>query len=260
MAESIAVAASPVPILQTAALAIGDDAEALAALHDRELTPPMAKALREVGFPSSLGLMPRSDAARAAWQAMADGVARLPQSAEDELAWDNLAAEYAAIYLTGAYGVSPCESVWTDDDHLTCQAAMFELRSIYRNAGLRAANWRQRPDDHLALQLLYIAHAARHAYDIKDWRALATMLDEHLLRWIGDFASRLAVRSPSAFYVGLAMLTAVWLETLRDLLAEALSEPRPSRAEVEQRLLAQHKAELEPKPLCFVPGGGGASW
>ncbi len=257
MAETIVSAVPPAPNLQDAALAIADDAEALAALHDCELTPAMAQALREAHFPDNLGLMPANEVARAAWLAMAEGVARLPQNVDDDSAWDNLAAEYAAIYLTGAYGVSPYESVWTDDDHLTCQAAMFELRAIYRQAGLIATDWRKRPDDHLALQLLYIAHAARHAYRVDDWRALATMLDEHLLRWIGNFASRLVVRSPSPFYVGLAVLTSSWLDTLRDLLSEALHEPRPSPAEIEERLLARRKIGIELQPLYFVPGAGG---
>lgn len=250
----------PAPALQQAAEAIAEDAEAIAALHDRELTPALAAALRETRFPASLGLMPTTPAQIAAWQAMADGVASLPEKEDDARAWDDLAAEYAAIYLTGAYGASPYESVWTDDDHLTCQGAMFELREIYANAGLRVTDWRQRADDHLVLQLLYIAHAARHAASQEDWRTLATMLDEHLLRWLPDFATRLAMRSPSPFYVGLAVLTSTWVDALRDLLAGALNEPRPTRTEVEERLHARRKTVPEPVPVHFVPGMGGPSW
>jgi TorA maturation chaperone TorD len=260
MANAWGGAAQPAPISRDVAEAIAEDAEALAALHDRELDPALAAALRETRFPESLGLMPGTEAASAAWRTMAEGLKRLPTSADDRRAWDDLAAEYAAIYLTGAYGASPYESVWTDDDRLTCQNAMFELREIYRQAGLMAANWRQRPDDHLVLQLLYIAHAARRAAAVEDWRALATMLDEHLLRWIGQFAARITVRSPSPFYVGLSILTAAWLETLRDLLAHALHEPRPSPTEIEERLLARRKSDVEPQPMHFVPGAGGPSW
>lgn len=250
----------PAPALLDAANAIAEDAEALAALHDRELTPALAAALRETCFPSNLALMPQTSAHLSAWQAMAAGVASLPTDAARLRAWDDLAAEYAAIYLTGAYGASPYESVWTDEDHLTCQGAMFELREIYARAGLRVTNWRQRADDHLVLQLLYIAHTARHATSSEDWRALATMLDEHLLLWMPDFASRIAIRSPSAFYVGLAVLTDGWLDTLRDLLASALNEPRPTRAEVEERLRARRQTVTEPVPVHFVPGMGGPSW
>jgi hypothetical protein len=33
---------------------------------------------------------------------------------------------FRRIYLTGAFGASPCESYWLSDDHLVCQDAMFD--------------------------------------------------------------------------------------------------------------------------------------
>lgn len=236
---------------------IAEDAESLAALHDRELTPDLVAALREARFPACLGLLPATAPAVEAWRAMGDGLADLPPSL-DATAIDELASEYAAIYLTGAHGASPYESVWTDDDHLTCQAAMFQLRDIYAAAGLASTDWRQRADDHLVLQLLYIAHAARGAASREHWRALARALDEHLLRWLPDFAARVVQRSTSPFYTGLAVLTAAWLDALRDLLAGLLGEPRPSRAEIEARLRPAMEARAE--PMVFLPGGSGPSW
>ena len=50
----------------TAALA--EDAEALAALHDRELTAETIAALREVGFPHNLGLLPAGEHSQEAWR------------------------------------------------------------------------------------------------------------------------------------------------------------------------------------------------
>lgn len=248
-------AASPQP---TFAAAVAEDAEALAALHDRELTPELLAALREVRFPDSLGLLPATAAATAAWRALRDALALLPAS-PDAGTFDELAAEYAAVYLTNAYGASPLESFWTDDDHLVCQEAMFQLRAIYAAAGLATPDWRQRPDDHLVLQLLYVAHAARAATAPDDWRALARMLDEHLLRWVEDFAAHIVLhdRYPH-FYAGLAVLTAAWLDNLRELLDRQLGEPRPTRAEIEARL--KRAAAPEAQPVAFVPGGRGPSW
>lgn len=249
-------AVSPELTLRMAAELIAADAESLAALHDRELTAGLVTALHEAKFPDCLGLVPASKEVALAWRAMRDELARLP-SAPDRGILDDLAAEYAAIYLTSSYGVSPCESFWTDDDHLICQASMFQLREIYAAAGLVAANWRQRPDDHLVLQLLYVAHAARQATSPADWHALARMLDEHPLRWINDFAARIAMRSRSRFYAELAVLTATWLVALRDLLAGLLDIPRPSRAEIEERLRPVAK-EVE-QASAFLPGCG-PSW
>jgi TorA maturation chaperone TorD len=188
---------------------------------------------------------------------MAAALAAVPTPAGPTVI-DELASEYAAIYLTGAYGASPYESVWTDDDHLTCQAAMFQWRAIHAAAGLAAADWRQRADDHLVLQLLHIAHAGRAAATLDDWRALARRLDEHTLRWLPDFAARVAARASLPFYAGLALLSAAWLETLRDVLADHLAEPRPSAEEIDARL--RPTAEPAAVAVSFFPGAGGPSW
>ena len=235
---------------------IAEDAESLAALHDRELTADMIAALREANFPACLGLMPVTSPAVEAWRAMTAGLAELPAS-PDAATLDELASDYAAIYLTGAYGASPYESVWTDDDHLTCQAAMFQWRDIHAAAGLVATDWRQRPDDHLVLQLLYLAHAARRATTPDSWRQLAQVLDEHSLRWLPDFAARVVSRSGSPFYAGLAVLTAAWVDTVRDLLAAHLGEPRPSPEGIEARLCPRREPGVE--SIAFVPGSG-PSW
>ncbi len=235
------------------AAALAEDAEALAALHDRELTTAMIAALREVNFPDNLGLLPPSPAARDAWTLLGAAVRDLPVApAQGDM--DDLAAEYAAIYLTGAYGASPCESVWLDDDHLVCQGPMFELRECYAARGLAAENWRLRPDDHLVMQLSFIAHTLRTGQTDGDWRALATMLDTHLLRWLPDFAGRVAGRAALAFYAGLAAVTAAWCDALRDILAAHLGEPRPTPEEIAAR--AGRKREPVPVPVAFVPGAG----
>lgn len=234
-------------------LALAEDAEMLAALHDRELTAETVAALRETGFPANLGLLPASDAARKTWQMMQ---AAVPAEIDAERL-DRLAADYAAIYLTGAYGASPCESVWLDDDHLACQAPMFDLREIYAAAGLAAENWRRRPDDHLVLQLLYVAHALRQANDAAALRGLASMLDQHLLRWLPDFAARVSDRCEHPFFAVLAGLTFLWCEQLRDLLAECLAEPRPAREAIEVRHGPQQQAETV--PLAYLPGAA-PSW
>lgn len=235
--------------------ALADDAESLAALHDRELTPQTVAALKAVAFPANLGLLPPpAPAAQEAWRLMAAAVAALP-AAPTAGDIDELAAEYAAVYLTGAHGASPCESAWLDDDRLVCQAPMFALREIYAAAGLAAADWRRRPDDHLVLQLLYLAHALRRARSDGDWRAIAAMLDEHLLRWLPDFAARVMARAEQPFHAALAALTATWCDTLRELIAEHLGEPRPTAVEVAARL-RQAEAESPARPVVFIPGSG----
>jgi putative dimethyl sulfoxide reductase chaperone len=199
---------------------LADDAETLARLHDRELDAATIAALREVGFPANLALLPQTPEEQRAWQSMGAALTHYipdPPAAGD---LDALAVEYAAVYLTGAYNVSPCESFWLDEDHLHCQQPMWSLREVYAAAGLAAADWRKRPDDHLVLQLQYIAHTLGRAAGADfSGAGLAGMMDEHLLRWLPDFAGRLAQRAELPFYAALAHLTLAWCNSLHRLLA-----------------------------------------
>lgn len=233
--------------------AIAQDLESLAALHDRELDAPALGALREFGFPDNLGLLPNGDALRRSWELMRAAMADLPVPPDQRLI-DELAADYAGIYLNGALGASPYESVWLSDDHLKYQDAMFELRKLYGVHGLGSADWRQRAEDHFVLQLQFLAFLLRKAKSEQDLRELAGIMDEHLLRWFGDFAGRVAARCDTAFYAALALLTAAYCEQVRDLLASALGEPRPTRQEVEER--CRPKRQPVPAPIAFLPGNG----
>lgn len=233
--------------LRLFAAAVAEDAEALAILHDRELTAEVIGALREAAFPGGLGLAPIRESAKAAWLAMSEAVVGLPADA----CLDELHAEFAAVYLIGAAGASPCESAWTDDDGLVCQDSMFELRRIYADAGLAVANWRKRADDHLVLQLLYVARAARRAQTADDWRRLGAMLDQHLLFWLPDFASRVAMRSGSPFYSALAILTVEWLEVLRSSIVAISGAARGKRQAVENAAASPAGCAQSP---AYVPG------
>jgi TorA maturation chaperone TorD len=211
------------------------------------------RGLRQIGFPSNHALLPEGDA-RQAHELMAAAISALPAELDATLL-DGLAADYAAIYLNGSYGASPCESVWVSDDHLICQEAMFALRDLYATQGLTAPNWRRRPDDHLVFQLQFLAHSLRRGEDMEALAQLARFLDEHLLLWLPDFAQRVASRCDTAFYAALTLLTAAWVDQLRDLLARVLDEPRPSREQIEARLHRQPPS-AEAVLLSFVPGTG----
>lgn len=237
--------------------ALADDVDGLARLHDRELDPALVAALKASAYPDGLALLPVGVAGQVACANLRQAVAGLPGGSADA-AWDLLAADYAAIYLTGAAGASPYESVWVSEEHLACQQPMFELRELYAAAGLRVADWRQRYDDHLVLQLQYLAHLLRSG---AGWDAVARLLDEHLGHWFPDFARRVAQRAQTPFYAALAELSYVWLERLRDVIADLADLPRPSRELIAERLRARHGSEAAAlAPIRFMPGAAGPSW
>ena len=238
--------------------ALAEDLAQLIRLHDRELDAGTLAALRTTAFPSGLALPPTGEAAEAAYANLA--VALAESDSLDALdALDELAADYAAIYLNNSLGASPYESVWLSDDHLACASPMFELRELYAAAGLQAANWRCRFDDHLVLQLQYLRHQL--GAPTVDAGELANFIDEHIGYWFPDFAQRVAQAFATPFYAALMEVTLVWLMRLRALLDEAFALPVPDRATMTARIgrkLALDKAEVA--PVRFMPGAQGPSW
>ena len=251
------------------ALAWSEDAATLALLHGRELTPELLAALKVLGFPGNLGMASCSEQCEQVFAAMREVAATLPDM-PDTTFMDDLAADYAAIYLTGALEASPFESFWVSDEHLLCQEAMFELRALYAADGLRVPDWRMRPDDHLVFQLQFLARRLVRTTVQSDvapaistqghWRSLAEFLDRHLLRWLPDFTYRVSLRCDTSFYAALALLSNAWCQQLRDVIALHLGEPRPSQEEVEAILRPNPYGEAKPEPLRFMPGIGGPSW
>lgn len=242
------------------AAVLAEDVSTLAILQDRELSPVVLAGLQELAFPDNLGLLPHEEIGRRAFAMMREVVASFPKRPGVAF-MDDLAADFAAIYLTGSLGASPYESYWLSDDHLICQDAMFDMRSLYAKAGLRVPDWRMRPDDHLVFQLQFIARQLNKAgKEEDDWRSLANFLDYHLLRWLPDFASRVVNRCDTPIYAALALLTDVWCQQLRDLIEQHLGETRPTAEEIEERLRSQRIVEVKEVPIRFVPGATGPSW
>lgn len=251
--------------------ALVDDLEQLIRLHDRELEVATLRALKLAAFPAGLALTPADATAQLAYENFAAALAGLPEVPTPQVL-DELAADFAAIYLNNSHGASPYESVWLDDEHLACQQPMFELREIYATAGFRAADWRSRFDDHLVLQLHYLRHVLATLASAGeagcglpspavDGEKFANFIDEHLGYWFPDFARRVALACATPFYAALAELTHVWLIRLRAILEEIYACPVPDRAAVSariQRKLALGKADVA--PIRFMPGAQGPSW
>ncbi|HRA63832.1 MAG TPA: molecular chaperone TorD family protein [Burkholderiaceae bacterium] len=232
--------------------ALVEDLDQLIRLHDRELDAEILAALKVAAFPNGLALSAADEAGRTAHSNMAAALHDMPTL-------DQLAADYAAIYLNNRFGASPYESVWLSDEHLACDRSMFELREIYAAAGWQVSDWRSRFDDHLVLQLQYLRQVLASA--AVDPEKLAVFIDQHLGYWLPDWAQRVSAHCNTAFYAALAELTYVWLLHFRELLGEIHDLPLPSREEMGaliNRKLALDKAEIA--PIRFVPGIQGASW
>jgi len=237
---------------------VAQDLLQLATLHDAEVDNRLIQSLQQTGFPAELGLRLESKAARDAMTLIERALAEMPAPLDEQYA-DELAVDYAGIYLTHAYRASPNESVWVDEEHLERQQSMFEVREYYHRFGLGAENWRKRADDHLVIQLQFLAHLFGEEQRDEVFTTAARFMDEHLLRWLMPFANRVAGRCATPFYAGINLLTGVYCEELRDLLAVMLGERRPTADETRARMQQDKTVSVE-VPLTFVPGADGPSW
>ncbi len=236
--------------------AVVQDLTMLAVLHDAEPDQALISSLKDTDFPCGLGLKLESEPGREALSLMAEAVKSLPEPTGREYL-DELACDYADIYLTHAYQASPDESVWIDEEHLEHQEPMFQVREFYRRHGLAAPNWRKRADDHLVLQLQFLVHMFDPEKSTDELQEAARFMDEHLLRWVMRFAKRVASRCRTTYFAGVALLTAGYCEELRDVLIKILGEPRATPEEIKERLKPEQKArEIS---VQYMPGMG-PSW
>ncbi|HPQ94744.1 MAG TPA: molecular chaperone TorD family protein, partial [Thiolinea sp.] len=212
-----------------------------------------------MGLPEVLVLQPAGFNAELARGLLRDSLQQEPTPAF----MDQLATDFAAIYLNGSLHAHPSESVWLDDEELTCQQPMFEVRACYARHQLATPDWRRLPDDHLVNELLFVAHLLAEAAQQAEPQALleeaARFLDEHLLRWLTPFTERVSQRCQTRFYAALAMLSGLCVEQLRDLLAGMLDVSRPTAEALEARFKAQALKAAEPQALRYFPGTA-AGW
>lgn len=232
------------------ALGLADDFELLADLHDREPARALVEALQQSPLEDGFALVLKSGKGRAAFTAFAEAVKAVPVP-PDARALDELAAGYADVYLRHTYRASPSESVWLTEDGLEQQTPMFQARAWYRRHHLRVTDWANRPDDHMVLQLRFLAHVTAHAKTPAELDEVAEFLDQHLLRWIGAFAGRLEQHGALAWYAALAGVTAAYLDEVRDLLVEVTGRVRPAP----ESMPIESCRKAEPAaPAAYVPG------
>ncbi len=231
---------------------VSEDLMSLAVLHDRELDKERILALWEIGYEHFLGLKLQGKKGREALSLLCYGLTDIP-SALDRQTLDLLAVEYADIYLNNSFGASPNESVWIDEDGLIMQEPMFQIRDWYQRFDLAVPDWRNRTDDHLVHQLQFLSHLLAPGAGLGELQAAARFMDEHLLRWIGEFAERISQRCSTRLYAGLAQVTAAYVDELRDILAQLIGEPRPTAEEIEERMKPRLSVPVS-GPAPFVPG------
>ncbi len=234
---------------------VAEDLLLLATLNDREPDEALLQEIRALDFPRCLTLLSKTAAGEEAVSLMRQTLSDLPAKPDDGIL-DELAADYASIYLNHNISASPEESVWLDEDSLKCQDSMFQVRTWYESNGLGIPDWRIRSDDHLVYQLQFIAALLNLDDKRETLEKIGTFMDEHLLRWLGNFAERVLGRCDTAYFAAVVAVTASYCEELRDTLAEILQQSRPRREDIEERMKPQ--PTQQEVSVSFMPGMGPA--
>lgn len=144
------------------------------------------------------------------WGSLEDGL--LPASL-----FKDLQADYFALFVgIGKVLAPPWESVYFSNERLVFQKQTLEVRGWYRRFGLQVEKLNQEPDDHIGLQLAFLAHLgtqvmeALEAGNMEQVEALqaakSEFLQEHLLRWEGRWYEDVQKNARTGFWLGIADL------------------------------------------------------
>jgi TorA maturation chaperone TorD len=131
--------------------------------------------------------------------------------------FDDLQVDYCRLFVgPGKLLAPPWESVHRDITHLTFQKDTVEVRKWYARYGLQFEKLHKEPDDHIGLELAFIATLAGRAAEalssgeVDGYQELVKskdrFIDEHLLQWAPKWAEMALAGARSGFYQGVIKL------------------------------------------------------
>ena len=147
----------------------------------------------------------------------------------------DLRADYTRLFVGVGKVLAPIwESVYFNDGRMTFQEETLQVRKWFRRFKLESEKLYQEPDDHLGLELTFVAHLAQlglQALEQNDTQALQETLDaqrdflnEHLLRWAFIWANLVKESSKTNFYRGVSHLVCGALIEAANLVGARLPE------------------------------------
>ncbi len=147
-------------------------------------------------------------------------------------ALDTLRVDYTRLFMgPGMVLAAPWESVYFNDERMVFQEQTLQVRAWYSQYGLELASRVHEPDDHIGLELSFIAHLAQQALQSLErnnldqvqraLQAQRTFMSEHLLRWAPTWCEQVQQHARTNFYRGAALLTrgtlaqlSAWLDSV----------------------------------------------
>jgi len=129
-----------------------------------------------------------------------------------------LKMDYTRLFIgLDTLPTAPWESVYFSRERLVFQEQTVQVREWFARFGLQAERLNREPDDHIGLELIFVAHLAKmvlnslelndHDSAEKYLQAQRDFLFEHLLRWGPAWTRLVKEHAGTDFYRGLAHLT-----------------------------------------------------
>ena len=143
------------------------------------------------------------------------GVAAAVKRASEDL--EHTAAQYVRLFIgPNELKAKPWESTYLTKSKTLFSRETLEVRNAYRAQGFLPAQYPRVADDHIALECGFMAqlcgraiealNAGGEAQYVDASRAAQAFLQEHLLRWVDDYAADLAAAAPDTLFACVANL------------------------------------------------------
>ena len=130
----------------------------------------------------------------------------------------DLKMDYTRLFVGVGKIIAPLwESVYFNKERMIFQEQTIQVRQWYRRFGLVPEKLHKEPDDHVGLELSFLAYLAQlglQALDENDeiefekiLQAQRQFISEHPLKWVPDWCKLVKEHAETEFYLGLALLT-----------------------------------------------------
>lgn len=193
----------------------------LSKVYEVELTRELIDKMRSGDVPpldpKSLDGLTDSDV-QEGFALLSRGIAAMKGKKLDDV-WTDLASDFAGTFLGVKYDIlpHPSESAYSSGDHLVYQKSRNDVLSYYREAGLDKISTFTEPEDHVAIELIFMSLLARQTADalnsenIEESKRLIELqkrfLKEHLTKWVPRLCDDILKAARLDFYKGVARMT-----------------------------------------------------
>jgi TorA maturation chaperone TorD len=202
----------------------------LSKVYEREVTVDFLKRITGNDFISQLSGVADEEGFKLLSSYLKSLVGRDPEKVKLELA-----VEYAALFLGLRGGIyHPSESAYRTSTHFIMQQPRDDVMMIYLKAGVSKADNFPEPEDHIAMELLFMAHlcgktadALQGAQKDEARKLLETQedfLNNHIMTWVPQFTQDVVKVAQLDFYKAVAEITNAFIATDKEAVAELIQE------------------------------------